>query len=116
MTSQKIRLTLDVEYDLNGTSVEEMSTLLRKMVERAIGEGLLTGYSEAEVNEYSMDTQVLPDLLTEKEVADFMLDRIENGQLGLEDIPARLARYGLMEAPKFVAEIRERIEALAEGS
>lgn len=112
MTTKKIRLTLDVEYDLNGVAVEEMSALLLRMVERAIGEGLLSGHTEAEVNEYAMDTEILPEQLTEKEVADFMLDRVENGQLDLEDIPVRLARYGLMEAPKFVAEIRERMEEL----
>jgi hypothetical protein len=29
--------------------------------------------------------------------ASFMLQRIENSDLALEDIPVRLARYGLME-------------------
>lgn len=48
--------------------------------------------------------------LTEDELADFMLERIESGSLRVEDIPLRLARYGLMEPSSFLAEMRERME------
>jgi hypothetical protein len=47
--------------------------------------------------------------LSEDDLAKFMLQRIENGDLALEDIPVRLARYGLMEPSAFVAEMRERM-------
>ncbi len=43
-------------------------------------------------------------------VASFMLQRAENGDLALDDIPVRLARYGLMEPNAFVAEMRERMK------
>ena len=33
-----------------------------------------------------------------------------SGDLALEDIPVRLARYGLMEPNAFVDEMRERME------
>lgn len=51
-----------------------------------------------------------PPALDEDQLAAFMLQRIENGDLGLEDIPVRLARYGLMEPEDFVAEMQERME------
>jgi hypothetical protein len=105
-----VRLTLDVTYSLNGETPEKMASLLRNMCERAIGEGMLTGYTEAEVDEYSMDVKIRPESLDEDEVAAFMLQRIEDGNLSLEDIPVRLARYGLMEPDDFVAEMRERME------
>ena len=48
----KVRLTLDVTYDLNGENATEMVGRLRRMCERAIGEGMLTGETDAEVDEY----------------------------------------------------------------
>lgn len=104
-----VRLTLDVTYALNGENATEMVSRLRKMCERAIGEGMLTGETDAEVEEYSMDAGIQAEPLSEDELASFMLQRIENGDLGLEDIPVHLARYGLMEPNAFVDEMRERM-------
>ena len=109
-----LRLTLDITYDLKGENAGEMAKNLRRMCERAIGEGMLTGESDAEVEEDSMEVVIQPEELTEDELADFMLERIENNDLTLEEIPVRLARYGLMEPHAFVSEMRERI-ALAEA-
>lgn len=105
-----MRLTLDVTYALNGESAAEMVTRLRKMCERAIGDGLLTGESDAEVEEHSVNVTIQLDPLSEEDLADFMLRRIENGQIGVEDIPLRLARYGIMEPSDFISEMRERME------
>lgn len=55
-----VRLTLDVTYSLNGENATEMVSLLRKMCERAIGEGMLTGESDAEVEECSMHAVIQP--------------------------------------------------------
>ncbi len=108
------RLTLDVAYLLNGEAAPEMLARLRGMCERAIGEGLLTGETAAEVDAWSIDVSVAPptadrDAL-EAEIAAFMQQRIEDGDLDAEDIPVRLARYGLMASDAFVAEMRERME------
>lgn len=111
-----VRLTLDVAYSLNGENATEMVSRLRKMCERAIGEGMLTGETDAEVEEYSMDAVIQPEPLSEDELASFMLQRIENGDLALEDIPVRLARYGLMEPNAFVDEMRERMELAKEAA
>lgn len=106
----QLRLTLDVTYDLNGENATEMVSRLRKMCERAIGEGMLTGSSDAEVDEYSMEVEIMPEVLPEEDIADLMLRRIESGDLDLGDIPDRLAHYGLMEPQTFLAEMRERLE------
>ncbi|MBO9356021.1 hypothetical protein GG851_18695 [Bordetella petrii] len=45
----------------------------------------------------------------EAEIADCLRQRIEDGNLNAEDIPLRLARYGLMAPEAFVAEMRERM-------
>ena len=105
-----LRLTLDITYDLKGENAGEMAKNLRRMCERAIGEGILTGESDAEVEEDSMEVVIQPEELTEDELADFMRQRIERNDLALEDIPVRLARYGLMERHAFVSEMRERME------
>ena len=105
----KVRMTLDVTYALNGENAVEMISRLRKMCERAIGEGMLTGETAAEVEEYSMDAVIPPEPLSEEQLSAFMLKRIENGQIHLEDIPGRLARYGLMERNAFIDEMRERM-------
>ncbi|HBO8102061.1 hypothetical protein LM241_28895 [Pseudomonas aeruginosa] len=108
------RLTLDVAYLLNGEAAPEMLARLRGMCERAIGEGLLTGDTAAEVDAWSIDVSVAQpaadrDAL-EAEIAAFMQQRIEDGGLDAEDIPVRLARYGLMASDAFAAEMRERMD------
>ncbi len=105
-----LRLTLDVTYNLNGENAVEMVKNLQRLCEGAIGEGMLTGESDAEVEEHSMEVAIQPEELTEDELADFMRQRIERNDLALEDIPVRLARYGLMERHAFVSEMRERME------
>ncbi|MBD3697611.1 hypothetical protein IE981_14780 [Klebsiella pneumoniae] len=44
------RLTLDVTFLLNGEPAPEMLERLRSLCERAIGEGMLTGETAAEVD------------------------------------------------------------------
>ncbi|WP_341744655.1 hypothetical protein [Azonexus hydrophilus] len=107
----RVRLTLEVEYALNGEMAEDMVSRLQRMCEHAIGNGMLTGESAAEVEEYSMEVVVQEEPPSEDEVADLMLRRIEDGSIGVEDIPMRLARYGLMSPKAFVEEVQERMES-----
>ncbi len=51
----------------------------------------------------------------EAEMTRFMQARIENMQIHPEDIPSRLARYGLMPPSAFVAEMRERMTSQEDG-
>lgn len=105
-----MRLTVDVTYSLNGENATEINSLLRRQCERAIGNGLLTGESDAEVESHSVEVTIAPEALSEDELASFMLQSIENSDIHLEDIPNRLARYGLMDPMKFVDEMRERMQ------
>ena len=56
-----IRITLDVTYDLNGQSVEDMQSLLQKNLHASIGNGLLTGDTAVEVDEYSVEIVACPE-------------------------------------------------------
>ncbi|EIK52057.1 hypothetical protein YO5_00565 [Stutzerimonas stutzeri TS44] len=107
------RLTLDVTYLLNGEAALEMLARLQRMCEHAIGEGLLTGETAAEVDTWSLDVSRVSSAADrealEAEIATFMQQRIEDGNLGAEDIPVRLARYGLMAPQAFADEMRERM-------
>lgn len=110
----KVRLTLDVAYILNGEVAGDLVARLYLMCERALGNGLLTGDTAAEVEEYAIDVSLPREPLSEDEIADFLRQRIEDGNLAAEDIPVRLARYGLMAPDAFAAEMRERMEMAAD--
>ena len=84
----KVRLTLDVTYALNGVDAAEMVSRLHKMCERAIGDGMLTGETAAEVEEYSMDAMIRSEVLTNRNLArDDMAIRCRcvNGEFWEED-------------------------------
>jgi hypothetical protein len=49
----------------------------------------------------------------EEEIARYMQQRIDNGDLDIEDIPILMARYGLMYPCEFVGEMRERMAIMA---
>ena len=52
---------------------------------------------------------------TRDALVEFMRQRIENGDLALEDIVIRLVDYGLMSPTDFVAEMAERMALMAAG-
>ncbi|CAP41397.1 MULTISPECIES: hypothetical protein [Alcaligenaceae] len=114
------RLTLDVTYLLNGEAAPELLARLERMCELAIGEGLLTGETAAEVDTWSIDVSEVPSTADpetlEAEIAAFMRQRIEDGNFGAEDISLRLARYGLMAPEAFSNEMRERMGMADEAS
>lgn len=105
----RARLTLDVTYLLNGETAADMLANLQRLCERAIGNGLLTGETAAEVDLYEISTAILPEPLSEDDITDYMNERIADGDLSLEDILYRLVSYGLMEPHAFIAEMRERM-------
>ncbi|WP_458729655.1 hypothetical protein [Pseudomonas brenneri] len=109
----QVRLTLDVTYVLNGEDSDDILIRLNKRCERAIGDGLLTGETDAEVDAWSIDVSHPrsegENEALETEIASFMRQRIEDGNLDAEDIAVRLARYGLMGPEAFLAEMRERM-------
>lgn len=56
----RVRLTLEVNYDLQGESAENMQYLLERSVNSMIGNGGLSGDSMAEVDEYQVKTEIIP--------------------------------------------------------
>lgn len=109
----KVRMTLDVTCLLDGEPAPEMLARLQRMWERAVSEGLLTDEVAAKVAAWSIEVAELPSANSsdalEAEIAVFIRQRIEDGNLGPEDIPLRLARYGLMAPEAFADEMRERM-------
>lgn len=53
-------LDLRVTYSLNGESIETMRSNLEHMVRHAIGNGLLTGSTDAEVDSHEFNIALLP--------------------------------------------------------
>jgi len=49
------------------------------------------------------------DSISEERIVRFIHDAIENGNMDAEDLPAKIARYGLMDPADFADEMRERI-------
>jgi hypothetical protein len=111
--SSRLRIVLDVECNLNGESIYEMQNHLRRLVERAVFEGLLTGYSSAEVDRYSVDVFEHPKI-SEDELSDYFATQIEDGRISPIEIAIKLARYGLMDPSQFALEMQERIEMMKE--
>ena len=109
----KARLTLDVTCLLNGEAASEILARLQRMWVRAIGERLLIDETAAKVDVWSIEVTELPSATNsdalEAEIAAFMQQRIGDGNLCAEDIPLRLASYGLMAPEDFIDEMRERM-------
>lgn len=55
-----LEFKLKVTYSLNGESPDDMRSYLEKMGANAIGNGMLTGSSATEVDEYIMEITTLP--------------------------------------------------------
>ena len=52
-----VRLTLDIDYELNGTRLETLKAALQSAIEREIGNGALTSGTDAEVDEWRLQIQ-----------------------------------------------------------
>lgn len=112
----RLQLVLDVSYIPNGVRAIDLRDNLLDMVQHAIGSGLLTGDGPAEVTTYDTAIQRAPEPLSEDDLAAFMLQRIEDGDLTAADMPTRLAKYGLMNPVDFQLEMQERIANATAGS
>lgn len=102
--SHRLHLTLDVVFENAG---EEPAKMIRRL-ERAVEECLAT--CGPTVLEHSLQASEAGEPPDEDKVAQFMYQRIEDGDLALEDIPRRLARYGLMDPVEFANEMCERMD------
>ena len=106
----EIRVTLTVQLNANGVPLSDIVHNVEEGIRNAIGNGLITQSSDAEVESWTITSTHLMADASEIDIADLMLARIESGDLAVEDIPLRLARYGLMDPVAFQNEMQERIE------
>lgn len=105
----ELELKLNVRYALHGENATEMVARLQRMVETAMGEGLLTGESDAEVVEHALAVRIKPQPIAEEDLTDFFNQRMTDGIWDLQDVTARCARYGLMDPCDFIEEMAERM-------
>lgn len=63
---ETLRLTLNVTYKPHGVPVEKLQSRLEYALSHAIGEGLLTGETAAEVDTHSFNVEVIPQPKKEK--------------------------------------------------
>lgn len=104
-------LTLDVNCTPDGVPPDVLLSNLKRVCESAICEGALTGNTDAEVDAYSVQAYVRPNLC-EARLAEHFLQEITDGDLPLVEIPVRLARYGLMQPAAFTSELAESMGTL----
>lgn len=102
-------VSLNVDCDLKGMDADELRAQLHADVDRAIGNGILSGTTQAVVIASSLDAILVEEPVSEDEVADFFLRNIENGSMRLEEVTTIMARYGLMSSGQFHLEMRERL-------
>ena len=57
-----LRLTLDVTYDAGSVDVATLKSLLEDLPRRAADEGLMSGYSDATVDEWNAEVEEVEDV------------------------------------------------------
>lgn len=110
MKTTNITLEVKADIDLNGLPLADLEYHLRNALSRAIGNGLLTGDTEAEVDEYSATVTLNRHVKQEGKITEFLQSQIEDGVLDAEGMAQRLTRYGLMLPSDFISEMEERAD------
>ncbi len=113
-----VRILVDVKYVSNGVPKDDITEMVKRFIERAIGNGALTGDSPVEVDEYALSVKsVSPEAqaIDEEVVGDWLLARVESGNLNPEEMITMMARYALAEPDAMREEFAERI-AQAQGT
>lgn len=119
----QIDLNVSIQYNAGAVSPEWLKRQLESSFERAVGEGALTGSSEAEVDVYIADVVALSRSgasLTEENLATFLQDLLESGNLKPSDVGRTMARYALSSSASMREELAERMgldgDELADGA
>lgn len=108
----KVVVSIEVEANLGGVDKGDFIQALNKRVQRAVGNGLLTGNSEVEVESWGIEIGAVegPEQdLSEAEVEEWFRGLMESGSMRLEEVPKLLARYALSTAESARAELAERM-------
>lgn len=104
-----MRLTLDIEYKLKGLSPVQMRNILNHVIQTAVGNGLLTSDTNAEVETWSSDVCIVPKAPSEEDMVDYFNQRVADGNMDIKDLVMKAVRSGMQEMPSFVDEMRERM-------
>lgn len=67
MTGLTLRLEIEVEYDLNGTSTRYLEELLRDNAIAMAHNGMMTGTSSAEVNDWDFRVVWVGEVMSDQE-------------------------------------------------
>lgn len=108
MKSASITLEVSANIDLNSTTAVELKAHMQAALARAIGDGLLTGFTSAEVEQYSAEVTINRHDTYDDEITRFLQGQIEDGHLDAESMAQRITRYGLMLPSDFIDEMQER--------
>ena len=110
-----LRATIEVRLDAAGVPPQALREQLQRSLERAIGEGALSGHTEATVDEYDLQVTLIEQPaadLDQDELRDWLASQIESGNTSLESLPRQLARYALTDPGAMRLELAERMGRL----
>lgn len=113
-----IRLTFDVSINLTDISQEgraaalaDIKQNLEALANLAINEGLVTKSLDAIIEDYAYKAFEV-ESVDEDAVAEYLTQRVEDGDLNPEDLIVQAVRYGLQEPAQFAAEMNERMQSM----
>lgn len=108
----RVVVGIEVDADLCGVRKEDYVEGLRARLDRAVGNGLLTGDTPVEVDQWEVRIEQLGKqerALSEGRVEAWFRDLLESGSMSAEDVPRLMARYALSSAEAARAELVERM-------
>lgn len=108
-----VQLAINIAFDANGEDPKWLRDNAESAVRREFGNGGITGGSDAVVEEYDVDAQLLSSDafdLDEAELSTWLSDQIEDGHIALGDIPNLMARFALASPAAMRQEMVERME------
>lgn len=91
----RISLEVSADIDLNSTTEKELEAHMQAALARAIGDGLLTGHTSAEVDSYSASINV-ENPQTRALLARCIAYALEEKNLSLDEPENTLVHFGLM--------------------
>lgn len=107
----KFRVVIELTIDLDGASVEEVKDYLEQIPKNAALNGDMTGETPATVDVWTSSVKVVEDV-DRDQIEAFISDAVADGAMELE--AHKVVTYGLMDPADFAAEMKERIELLAD--
>jgi hypothetical protein len=98
-----IKLDLTVDANLSDAQAEAMKEKLKAGVEGIIDDLNLNALNmkSPQIDEYSMDAVINPDNYLDL-IGNYLSERVENGDMPIEDLPRQMAANGLCTVTDFI--------------